>query len=76
MPRMLCARCFERGWNRPANLGNDAMRYFGKHLCDDCVQDESESAHERWVADYYGGSGPSTVQDRYQAAAEQKRRLG
>jgi hypothetical protein len=52
------------------------MRYFGKHLCDDCVQDESESAHERWVADYYGGSGPSTVQERYQAAAEQKRRLG
>lgn len=40
--------------------------------CDSCA----EAAYERFQARYYGGSTPVTVQEQYDAAAAEKRRLG
>lgn len=33
---------------------------------------EAEAAHERWLDSYYGGDGPTTVQEQYEAAAKVK----
>ena len=45
----------------------------GYALCDDCLTNAAEAAHERMLADYYGGSGPVTLNEQYQAAAQMKR---
>jgi hypothetical protein len=49
-------------------------------ICARCLDNketrEAEAAHERSLSTHYGGDCPQTVQERYQAAAEQKRRLG
>lgn len=66
-----CERCEER---------HDRIREGQPHwtdaiLCADCVQDEAEIAHERFLEDYYGGSGYVTLDEQYQAAAKQKREM-
>lgn len=66
---MNCERCEEK---------HDRIREatyveHGWALCDDCLTTESEAAHERMLEDYYGGSGPVTVQEQYDAAAKVKR---
>lgn len=68
----LCLRCLER--DEPVErLGTmDEYNIQGPY-CDDCWSDLSEAAHERWLEDYYGGSGPVTIQEQYDAAAKVKR---
>jgi len=41
----------------------------------DCNEAAAERQHDRLVEDYYGSSSPQTERERYDAAAEQKRRL-
>lgn len=66
-----CERCEEKHDRiRPAVEQGD-----GYQLCDDCRSDEAEAAHERFLEDYYGGSGPVTIQEQYQAAAKERREL-
>jgi hypothetical protein len=40
-----------------------------------CLSDASEDADERRRADFYGGSGPQTMREQYDEAAETKRRM-
>ena len=42
-------------------------------MCEDCRDAASEAAWEQFCEDYYGGSGPVTLQEQYQAAAAIKR---
>ena len=41
---------------------------------DECYSNASERASEQHLADYYGSSSPQTDRERYDAAAEEKRR--
>lgn len=43
--------------------------------CEDCEQNANERAYERSLEDYYGGSGPVTLEEQHRAAWEQKREL-
>lgn len=43
--------------------------------CSDRRDRESERAYESFCEAYYGGSQPVTIEEQYQAAAAQKRRL-
>lgn len=43
---------------------------------DGCASDAAERADERSRADYYGGSSPQTDRERYDEAAETKKRFG
>lgn len=69
---MNCERCEER---------HDRIREGQKQdftddiLCDDCVSDVAEAAHERMLSDYYGGSGPVTIAEQCLAAYAQRREL-
>lgn len=47
----------------------------GEVTCEDCEQARAEAAHERMMEDYYGGSGPQTINEQYQAAVRQRREL-
>lgn len=47
----------------------------GEVLCESCATSRAEAAHERMLEDYYGGSGPVTLDEHYQAAAAQRREL-
>ena len=53
-------------------MGISDLERCGK--CDRC-SDANEAAYERSLEDYYGGSGPRSVQEQYEAAARQKREL-
>lgn len=65
-----CERCWdEHDIDRPGVY----VREFGRVLCDDCTDSLSEAAYERSLRDYYGGSGPVTVNEHYQQAAAVKR---
>lgn len=47
-------------------------------LCETCVDErdrQAEKAHEQFIEDFYGGSQPFTIEEQYQAAAEEKRKL-
>jgi hypothetical protein len=68
---MNCERCEERH----DRIREATYTEHGYALCDDCVSDEAEAAHERMLSDYYGGSGPVTIQERYNEAAQQRREL-
>jgi hypothetical protein len=46
-----------------------------RYECADCRLNRGEAAEQRWLSDYYGGSGPQTQEERYQADAAQKRAL-
>jgi hypothetical protein len=43
---------------------------------DGCYTDAAEKADERSRSDFYGSSSPQTDRERYDAAFEEKRRLG
>ena len=45
----------------------------GEVVCADCETTRNEAAYERSLEDYYGGSGPVTLDEQYQAAAAIKR---
>lgn len=47
----------------------------GTVLCDSCRDNEAEAAHERFLEDYYGGSGPVTLNERYQEAVRERAEL-
>jgi hypothetical protein len=65
----LCILCDEQGIERPGTIDE-----FGNGpWCRACFARESEQAWERFCADFYGGSGPVTQREQYQAAAKQKR---
>ncbi len=68
---MECERCIEREEHPPEGT----ERENGAVLCDDCCDRESEAAHERMLENYYGGSGPVTVQEHYDAAVKERREL-
>jgi hypothetical protein len=38
-------------------------------------QNEAERAYESFCSDYYGGDGPCTVQEHYEAAWKQRREM-
>lgn len=42
--------------------------------CDECIN-EAEAAWERRCEDFYGGSGPMTLDEQHRAAWEQKQEL-
>lgn len=44
-------------------------------MCEDCRTDAEEAAYERHCEDYYGGSGPVTIQEQYDAAVKERREL-
>lgn len=66
-----CERCEERHdrIREATYLENDWC------LCDDCRDAESEAAWDRFCDDYYGGSGPVTLDEHYQAAVKQRAEL-
>ena len=47
----------------------------GGFLCDNCYTSAAEAAFERMCEDFYGGSGPVTIQEQYDAAAKERREL-
>lgn len=47
----------------------------GGFLCDNCYSSRGEAAYERFLDDFYGGSGPVTVQEHYDAAIKQRAEL-
>lgn len=71
---VLCDVCFvtcevcgkpgePRGWSKDD----------GPVLCDGCCATEAEAAAQRAFEAYHGGSGPQTLAEQYQAAAQVKR---
>ena len=64
----LCEKCLADAVERTAT-----EERWGVPLCDSCATSEDEAAYERSCADYYGGSGPVTLNEQYQAAAAVKR---
>lgn len=67
----LCTRC----WARKGRKTKATYIEYGHKLCDDCCSDAAEAAHERFLEDYYGGSGPVTIQEQYDAAVKARREL-
>jgi hypothetical protein len=59
----LCSKCFK----------DPASELEG--LCPSCESDRSEAAYERSLDRFYGGSGPQSIQEQYEQAAEEKRKL-
>lgn len=47
----------------------------GYCLCDDCRDAVAEAQYESFCEAYYGGSGPVTINEQYQAAAKARREL-
>lgn len=47
----------------------------GECDCDDCMSDAAEAAYERRCEDFYGGSGPVTMDEQHRAAWQQKQEL-
>lgn len=43
--------------------------------CESCADNANERAYERSLSDYYGGSGPQTLDEQCRVAWEQKREL-
>ena len=72
-----CWRCERCGCDSPEPPDPEYVAWRGDspRYCDSCWGDVAEAAHERELEDYYGGSGPQTVGERYQQDAAQKRRL-
>jgi len=78
IPGEFCERCADDGHeNVPAEHELDSWGCGsggGGFLCDDCCTSAAEAAYERMLSDYYGGSGPVTLQEQYNAASDWKRR--
>ena len=64
----LCEKCLEDAVEKTATEDR-----WGTKLCDSCATSHDEAAYERSLEDYYGGSGPVTLQEQYDAAAAIKR---
>jgi hypothetical protein len=47
----------------------------GECDCEDCMSAASEAAYERQCEDFYGGSGPPTMDEQHRAAWLQKQEL-
>jgi hypothetical protein len=77
-----CERCLERDKpDVPAEYELDARgpdSGGGGFVCDDCYTSMAEAAHERFLSDYYGGSGPVLIAElserAYRERAELRRR--
>lgn len=69
-----CRQCREPiGWDRW--IETDFGDLVHLHCVEDFEQSEAERAHERWVESYYGGDSPCTDDERYEAAAAERRRM-
>lgn len=72
----LCAGCDQPilgevvAYHRDPIYGRVEGEYHG-----DCLDAAGEAAEQRALADYYGGSGPMTARERYEAAHAEKKRL-
>lgn len=44
-------------------------------LCEDCRDALSEQAWNAFCEDFYGGGGPVTIHEQYQAAVNERREL-
>lgn len=66
----LCDKCLEDAVERTAT-----QTRFGTPLCESCATSADEAAYERSLSDYYGGSGPVTIQEQYDAAVKERREL-
>lgn len=66
----ICARCDEDG---VVTLATD--EHMGEHYCNNCFTNMAEAAYERMCEDFYGGSGPQTVQEQYDAAVKDRAEL-
>jgi hypothetical protein len=77
IPGQFCEACADRGEaNVPAEYELDACgdgTGGGGFLCDNCATNMAEAAYELFLEDYYGGFGPVTLQEQYDAAAKVKR---
>lgn len=78
IPGQACEDCAERGKETPAEHELDSCgdgSGGGGFVCGNCYSNRGESAYERFLDDYYGGSGPVTLDEHYQAAARERREL-
>lgn len=77
IPGQYCETCAENKTEPvPAEHELDSCGYGsggGGFLCGNCYTREAERAFEVMLDDYYGGSGPVTLDEQYQAAAKVKR---
>ena len=46
------------------NLTRNPEDAYGEFVCSDCLDNEAEAAYERQCEDYYGGSGPKSLQQQ------------
>lgn len=69
---MNCERCEER---HDRIREGKPQEFTDVILCDDCVSDESEAAHERMLENYYGSSSPQTIHEHCADADRQRREL-
>lgn len=69
----ICTRCDDKGRYTLAT-----EKHMGEDYCSDCLSDMAETAHERSLEDFYGGSSPQSIaelSDRaYRERAELRRR--
>lgn len=78
IPGQVCEDCEENGVITPAEHELDSCGVDsggGGFLCGNCHSNRGEAAYERFLDDYYGGSGPVTIDEQYQAAVKQRREL-
>lgn len=75
----ICERCWDdREMVSPAAHELDSWgdgSGGGELLCDRCFSNAAEAAYEAMLSDYYGGSGPQSINEQYQAADIERREL-
>jgi hypothetical protein len=65
----ICLRCDEE----KGIITLATEEHMGEPYCSNCLSAMSEAAYARMCEDYYGGSGPVTINEQYDAAVKQKR---
>lgn len=65
----LCVNCLEDGTETLAT-----RERWGQLICENCDQNANEAAYESMLSDFYGGSGPVTVNEFCARAAAWKAR--
>lgn len=66
----------EPSWNNCKYCDEEFLMNEGDEFCSpSCEENWNERAYERQLSSYYGGDGPQTIQEQYQKAAEEKRRM-
>lgn len=69
-----CEQCGHPiGWDRWVEL--PAGEILHRHCFEYYGQDEAERACERFAETFYGGDSPCTDDERYEAAAAERRRM-